>query len=91
MPLPVLVLAAALLPLAAGLGVVLWSKQRAAARARRIERLELDLGRMYRALESAPPPAGLTATFEALEAADELMGRAQLSARPARAEGAPRG
>jgi uncharacterized iron-regulated membrane protein len=72
-PLQVAAVASALIwPLLAGVGVVLWSKARAAARARRVAAIEAQMQRMYRTLEAQPVPASLAMVVEALEEGREL-------------------
>ncbi|WP_395670393.1 hypothetical protein [Phenylobacterium sp.] len=63
------VLAAAGAPLAAGLGVVLWSKLRAANRARHEAELDADLKTMFQTLEGRATPPQLNLVVEALEEA----------------------
>lgn len=59
-------------PFAAGLGVVLWSKARAAERQRRMAALEDDLRNLYRDVEGRPIPDRLALVVEALEEAEAL-------------------
>jgi hypothetical protein len=59
-------------PFAAGLGVVLWSKARAAERRRRMAALEGDLRHLYRDVEDRPIPDRLALVVEALEEAEAL-------------------
>lgn len=59
-------------PFAAGLGVVLWSKARAAERQRRMAALEGDLRNLYRDVEGRPLPDRLALVVEALEEAEAL-------------------
>lgn len=59
-------------PFAAGLGVVVWSKARAAKRRRKMATLEGDLGRLYRDVEDRPIPDRLALVVEALEEAEAL-------------------
>lgn len=59
-------------PFAAGLGVVLWSKARAAERRRRTAALEGDLRHLYRDVEGRPIPDRLAFVVEALEEAEAL-------------------
>lgn len=59
-------------PFAAGLGVVLWSKARAAERQRRMAALEGDLRNLYRDVEGRPIPDRLALVVEALEEAEAL-------------------
>ncbi|WP_309087189.1 hypothetical protein [Phenylobacterium sp.] len=59
-------------PFAAGLGVVLWSKARAAERQRRLAALEGDLRDLYRDVEGRPIPDRLALVVEALEEAEAL-------------------
>lgn len=69
-----LVVAAVTWPLAAGLGVVLWSKLRAGARARKLAAIEADLRSLYRNVENRGAPAHLTMVVEALEEGEALAG-----------------
>ena len=59
-------------PLVAGVVVVVWSKARAAAHARRTAAMEGRLKDLYRAVETKPVPARLASVVEALEEGDEL-------------------
>jgi hypothetical protein len=59
-------------PLLAGVGVVFWSKARAAAHARRVAAMEGELQGMYRSLEAKPVPQRLAMVVEALEEGQEL-------------------
>ena len=63
---------AILWPLAAGFAVVVWSKARAAARAKRIANVEDDLKSLYRDIEASPLPNRLTLVVDALEEGEEL-------------------
>jgi hypothetical protein len=63
------VVAAAGGPLAAGLGVVLWSKLRAAGRTRQQAELDVRLRTMFDALESRPSSPQLNLVVDALEEA----------------------
>lgn len=63
-------------PLAAGLGVVLWSKTRAAERQRRMAALEGDLRGLFREVEAQPVPDRLALVVDALEEAQALKPRA---------------
>lgn len=64
--------AAVLWPLAAGIAVVAWSKSRAAAHRRRLERLEAELKGMFRTLEAQPVPPRLDVILEALDEQAEM-------------------
>lgn len=64
--------AAASWPLLAGLGVVLWSKGRAAERARREAALEARLKGLYRTVAARPVPERLAQVVEALEEAEAM-------------------
>lgn len=59
-------------PFAAGLGLVLWSKARAAERQRRLAALEGDLRNLYRDVEGRPIPERLALVVDALEEAEAL-------------------
>lgn len=72
-PLQVATIASALLwPLAAGAGVVIWSRARAAARTRRAAALESQLRSLYRSVEIKPVPPRLAMVLDALEEGEEL-------------------
>lgn len=91
-PLQIAAVAAAVAwPFAAGLGVVLWSKARAAARARRDAALEGDLQGMFRQVEARGVPARLALVVDALEEHDALSAaadRAKAAAAPTKASAA---
>ena len=70
------VVAAVAWPFAAGLGVVLWSKARAAAKARRASALDGDLQAMFRQVEARGVPARLALVVDALEEHDALSAAA---------------
>lgn len=59
-------------PLLAGVGVVFWSRARAAAHARRVAVMESHLQGMFRTLETKPIPQRLAMVVEALEEGEEL-------------------
>ncbi len=59
-------------PLAAGLGIIMWSKARAAAHARKVAAMEAKLRGMFHDLESKPIPAQLAMVVEALEEGEAL-------------------
>lgn len=59
-------------PLLAGLGVVFWSRARAAAHARRVAAMDGQLKGLYRTLQAKPLPARLAMVVEALEEGEEL-------------------
>jgi hypothetical protein len=81
-PLQIATVASALIwPLAAGAGVVLWSKARAAAHARRVAAMEGQLQGLYRTLETKPVPARLAMVVEALEEGEELAPAPLVSAK----------
>ena len=67
-------------PLLAGLGVVFWSRARAAAHARRLAAMEGQLKGMYQSLETKPLPARLALVVEALEEGEELAPAAPVPA-----------
>lgn len=72
-PLQLATLGGALLwPLAAGVAVVVWSKARAAARAKQVATMEGKLKELYRTVESKPAPSRLMLVVDALEEGDEL-------------------
>ena len=72
-PLQIATLASALAwPLLAGVGVVFWSRARAAAHARRVAAMEGHLKGMFRTLETKPVPERLALVVEALEEGEEL-------------------
>ena len=62
-------------PLAAGLAVVLWSKARAAARARREAAIDGELKGLYRTVAGRPVPERLALVVEALEEAEAMAPR----------------
>jgi len=59
-------------PLAAGLGIVMWSKARAAAHARKVAAMEAKLRGMFQDIETKPIPAQLAMVVEALEEGEAL-------------------
>lgn len=59
-------------PLAAGLGIVMWSKARAAAHARRVAAMEAKLRGMFRELEDRGVPPQLAMVVDALEEGEAL-------------------
>jgi len=72
-PLQIATVGGALLwPLAAGVAVVLWSKVRAAARAKRVATMEGQLKTLYRDVESKPVPGRLKLVVDALKEGEEL-------------------
>ena len=76
-PLEILVIAVALAwPLAAGLGVVFWTKTRAAERQRRHAALDAGLKGMFHGLEERPTPERLSLVMEALEEAEAMKAAA---------------
>lgn len=64
-------------PLAAGVAVVVWSRIRAAAHARRAAAAEQRLRDRYRSLEAQPVPPRLMQTVDALEEGEELTPQTQ--------------
>jgi hypothetical protein len=62
-------------PFAAGLGLVLWSKTRAAERARREAAVEGELKGLYRTVAGRPVPERLALVVEALEEAEAMAPR----------------
>ena len=82
-PLEIAALGAALAwPFAAGLGVVLWTRTRAAERQRRQAKLDAELGSMFRSLEQRPTPERLTLVIDALEEAEAMKPLAGASDKP---------
>lgn len=77
-----LIVAAVTWPLAAGLAIVLWSKARAAARARKLAAVEHGLRSMYRAVESRGAPAHLQMVVEALEEGEALAAAPRRRVKP---------
>ena len=72
-PLHLATLGRALLwPLVAGVAVVIWSRSRAAARAKNAAAMEGKLKELYRTVESKPVPPRLRLVVDALEEGDEL-------------------
>jgi hypothetical protein len=63
---------ALLWPLAAGVAVVIWSKARAAARARRVAAVDGQLRSLFRSVEAKPVPQKLAMVVEALEEGEAL-------------------
>jgi uncharacterized iron-regulated membrane protein len=59
-------------PLLAGVGLVFWSKARAAAHARRVTHMETQLQGMYRTMEAKPIPQRLAMVVDALQEGEEL-------------------
>lgn len=70
------VAAVAVWPLALGLGVVLWTKFRAAAHARRVARVDTHVRGMFRAVELQPVPERLAVVVDALEEHDAIAAAA---------------
>jgi hypothetical protein len=62
-------------PLAAGLGLVMWSKVRAGERQRRMAALQGDLRGLYRDVEIQPVPDRLALVVDALEEGEALQPR----------------
>jgi hypothetical protein len=79
----VLVVAAVAWPLAGGLALVLWSKLRSAAHARRVAAMEGDLRQLYRTVEGRGAPAHLAMVVDALEEGEALAGDRSRADRPA--------
>ena len=63
-------------PLAAGVAVVLWSKSRAAARAKQAAAVDDKLKHLYRQVEAKPVPTRLRLVVDALEEGEELAATA---------------
>lgn len=59
-------------PLAAGLGVVLWSKARAAGHSRKAAMVDANLKGMFQAVEARGVPARLSLVVDALEEHEAL-------------------
>lgn len=59
-------------PSAAGLAVVLWSRSRATARARRLAALQGELQSLYRTVQAKPVPPRLRMVVDALKEGEEL-------------------
>ena len=71
-------------PLGAGVAVVLWSKARAAAHARKVAAMETHLRGMFREIEDRPLPGRLAMVVEALEEGESLApSRAKATGRKA--------
>jgi hypothetical protein len=68
-------------PLAAGAAVVVWSKVRAAAHARRVAAMEGRLQDLYQTVEAGPVPAQLSMVVDALEEGRELAADAAARAK----------
>ena len=62
-------------PLAAGLGLVMWSKVRAGERQRRMAALQRDLRGLYHGVEAQPVPERLAMVVDALEEGEALQPR----------------
>jgi len=69
-------------PLGAGLAVVMWSKARAAAHARKLAAMEADLRDMFQDIETRPVPSRLAMVVEALEEGEALAPVRTTSADP---------
>jgi hypothetical protein len=63
-------------PLAAGLGIVIWSKFRAGAHAKRVTLLNRDVRGLYRSVEVQPMPDRLKLVVDALEEHDAIAAAA---------------
>jgi hypothetical protein len=63
---------ALLWPLAAGVAVVLWSKARAAERAKQLNAVDRNLKNLYRDLEARPVPPEIAMVVDALHEGEEL-------------------
>lgn len=84
-PLQITAIAAAVTwPLAAGLGVVAWSKFRAGAHTRRVAAVEGKVRGLYRTLEVQPVPDRFALVVDALEEGDAIAAAAAHK-RPAKA------
>lgn len=59
-------------PLLAGLGVVAWSRSRAAARSRQVAAVDRNLRQLYRQVEARGAPRHLTMVIDALEEGEAL-------------------
>jgi hypothetical protein len=79
-----LVLAAVSWPFAAGLGVVLWSKARAARRARREAAVEGELKGLFRVVEGKAVPERLALVVDALEEAEAMRTAVRGREKPAK-------
>jgi hypothetical protein len=66
--------AAVVWPLAAGLGLVLWSKARSAQRSQKLAVLDTELRGLYRAVEGRGAPAHLALVVDALEEGEAMAG-----------------
>lgn len=69
-------------PLMAGVGVVVWSKARAIAHAKRVKAMEGQLQGLYRTVETKPVPSQLSMVVEALEEGEELTPAAAAKGKP---------
>jgi hypothetical protein len=72
-------------PLAAGLGLVVWSKFRAGAHQRRAMALDGRMRGLYREMEVQPTPDRLALVVDALEEHDAIAAAAAGVRRPLRA------
>lgn len=66
---------ALLWPLAAGVAIVVWSRIRAAAHARRVAAVEKQMRDAYRGLEARPAPRELVRVVEALDEGEAKAAR----------------
>ncbi|MCR5875062.1 hypothetical protein LRS10_13245 [Phenylobacterium sp. J426] len=69
------VIAAVGWPLAAGLGLVMWSKMRSGERQRRMAALQGDLRGLYQGVAAQPTPDRLIMVMDALEEGEALQPR----------------
>lgn len=70
-------------PLAAGIAVVVWSKVRAAAHARRTVAVDGQVQDLYRSVEARPVPTELSMVVDALAEGEELAANAAAKAKAA--------
>ena len=63
-------------PLAAGVAVVVWSRKRAADRAKRLTEMDGQVRSLYRTVEARAVPPHLTMVVEALEEGEGLAASA---------------
>ncbi|WP_374470883.1 hypothetical protein [Phenylobacterium sp.] len=86
-PLQIATVAAAVAwPFAAGLGVVLWSKMRAAGQARRQAAVDAELKGLFRQVEGRGVPPRLALVVDALEEHDALAAAAERAKAGSRSE-----
>lgn len=71
-------------PLAAGLGLVMWTKVRASRQARRVANVDVHVRDMFRSVELTPMPDRLALVVDALEDHDAIAAAAATGRQPVR-------